>query len=258
MDENSKNIKLEIAPSINDALKNLTDKPTQNIGNTLSDIWYLVFSSVSYRAEKKKIKYEFLLDQYRKELEDSISNIPREKRVDPSLQITAQALENSKYCIEEKELRKMFASLICNSMNTDYSSYIHPSFAEIIKQMSVLDARILQLIKKSKIGLPICQYLINVFGDLGNTTLPDHIFLELPDVDFQLCSQSLSSLSRLGIVSISYSNVLTGAPNLYDKFLEHPLYKDLSQQSPFKTDIRKGVVTLTPLGRSFAKVCIDD
>lgn len=257
MDENNKTIKFEISPSMDNAVKNLTDKPTQGIGNTLADIWYLVFSPVSYRAEKKKIKYNALLDQYRKELENSISNIPSEKRVDPSLQITAQALENSKYCIEEKELRKMFASLISHSMNKDYLTYVHPSFAEIIKQMSVLDAQIFQLIKKSKVGLPVCQYLINFFDDFSST-IPEHVFLELPNVDFQLCSQSLSSLSRLGIVSISYTRALIGSPNMYDKFLDHPLYKDLSQGSPFKTNIQKGVVALTPLGRSFAKVCIND
>lgn len=258
MDENSKNVKLEISTSVDHSVKNLTDKPTQNIGKTLADIWYLVFSPISYRAEKKKIKYELLLNEYHKGLEASISNIPPEKRIDPSLQITAQALENSKYCIEEKGLRKMFTSLISNSMNKDYSTFIHPSFAEIIKQMSALDAQILQLINRSKIGLPICQYRVDLFGDYMNMSIPDHIFFELPDIDFELCSQSLSSLSRLGVVSISYDKVITGDPHLYDKFLEHPLYKFLNQNEPFKVNIQKGVVTLTPLGRSFAKVCISD
>lgn len=266
MDENSKNVKLEISPSVDNAVKNLTDKPTQNMGKTLADIWYLVFSPISYRAEKKKIKYDLLLNEYHKELESSISNIPPEKRIDPSLQITAQALENSKYCIEEKELRKMFTSLISNSMNKDYSTFIHPSFAEIIKQMSALDAQILQLINQSKIGLPICQYLLWSQNDPpAAVTFPDYIFLDLPDVDFLLCSRSISSLLRLGLISapcnapyIPGKSNFFDLPDRYKKFLEFTLFKNLAPDKDHVAGIKMGMVQLTPLGYSFAKVCISD
>lgn len=252
-------LNLEIPPSLDNAAKNLTNKPTENIGTTIADLWYIVFGGVSNYAEKKRIKYAHSLEQYRQELENSISNIPEEKQLEPSLQVTAQALENSKYCVEEKELRDMFTSLICNSMNSDFSNNVHPSFAEIIKQMSVLDAKIIQLYKehgKSIIGLPICQYQLDILNPLSKSTIPEHIFLELPDVDFQLCSQSLSSLSRLGIISISYSQKLT-TPNIYDKFREFPLYKSIKySDSPFKIFVSEGVASLTPLGRSFVEVCV--
>lgn len=252
----------ELPPSADNALNNLTNKPTLSIGTTFADLWDLVFGGISYLSEKKKIEYAHKLELYRKELEDSIKQIPPEKVTEPSIQVTAQALENSKYCVEEEELRHMFTSLISNSMNTDFSSNVHPSFAEILKQMSSLDAKILRLFKTKdniSIGLPVCQYCLNLDDPSSFTPLPDHIFFELPDVDFHLCSMSLSSLSRLGIVSISYLSRLT-APNTYEKFSTHPFYLDLKEHlpEPLTLSIRKGSVTLTPLGLSFVKVCVPD
>ena len=252
----------ELSPSIDNAIKNLSDKPTANIGTTVSDIWYIVFGWISNVADKKRIQYAHSLEQFRQELENSVSKIPPEKRIEPSFQATAQALENAKYCVEEDELRQMFCTLISNSLNSDYASNVHPSFAEIIKQMSVLDAKIIQLFKTKKeiiIGLPVCPVCLNFFGPSSYTPIPDHIFLELPDVDYQLCSQSLSSLSRFGVVSISYERKLS-TPNVYDKFSNHPLYQSMRKSLPAPVDIyiKEGTVELTPLGQSFIKVCIPD
>lgn len=252
----------ELPPSADTALENLTNKPTLSMGTTFADLWDLVFGGISYLSEKKKIEYAHKLDLYRKELDDSIKQIPPEKMTEPSIQITAQALENSKYCVGEDELRQMFTSLISNSMNTDFSNDVHPSFAEILKQMSSLDAEMVRLFKKTdniSTGLPVCQYCFNLDDPSSFSPLPDHIFLELPDVDFRLCSRSLSSLSRLGIVSISYSRRLT-APNTYEKFSTHPFYLDLKEHlpAPITLSITKGSVALTPLGLSFVKVCIPD
>lgn len=250
----------ELPSSADNALKNLTDKPTLSIGTTFSDLWDLVFGGISYLSEKKRIEYAHKLELYRSELEKSIEQIPPEKKTEPSIQIAAQALENSKYCVNEDELRQMFTALISNSMNTDFSQDIHPSFAEIIKQMSVLDAKIIQLFRKEGtivIGLPVCQFCFNMGDPSSFSPLPEHIFLELPDVDFQLCSRSLSSLSRLGIVSISYTSRLT-APNTYEKFLTHPFYQELKEHlpEPITLSITKGSVGLTPLGQSFIRVCV--
>ncbi len=254
-------LNIELPSSADNALKNLSDKPSLSIGTTLADLWYLVFGGITQLSEKKKIKYAHNLDVFRKELEASIKQIPEEKVIEPSIQVTAQALENSKYCIEEDELRRMFTSLICNSMNSDYSQYVHPSFAEIIKQMSVLDAKIIRLFKDKSgkfIRLPVCKYVLYILGSPSYIDIPDHIFLELADTDFRLCSQSLSSLSRLGMLTITYGKKLD-TPNLYEKFTQHPAYEYAKENYPFaNVKIIEGTVEATPLGKSFIDICISD
>ena len=108
-----------IEPVANSA-KNITDKPTQNIGNTLADIWYLVFGSISQAAEKRKLKYSYALQEFENELKEKISKIPKDKLIEPDIQIVAPALESAKYCVEKKELRHLFSNLISSSINTEY------------------------------------------------------------------------------------------------------------------------------------------
>ena len=261
MDDKTVNtlINAELPPSVDNALNNLTDKPSLAIGTTFSDLWYLVFGNFSYLAEKKKIAYTHKLELFRKELDDSIQLIPPEKLIEPSIQVTAQALENSKYCIESDELREMFTALISNSMNADFSKDVHPSFAEILKQMSPLDAVIIKIFKNSPIsGFPLCQYILRI--DSSFKILLDNVFLENPDTSPPNNSLSISSLSRLGLLETSYGQFIVEENNdLYVPFRNHLWYQLIQKEFPDQTiDIKKGVVRLTPLGRSFTQVCVPD
>lgn len=247
----------ELSPSAENALKNLTDKPALSIGTTFSDLWYLVFGRISYLSEKKKIKYAHNLELYRKQLESSISQIPPQKLIEPSIQTTAQALENSKYCINEENLRNMFTSLISNSMNSDYQKDIHPSFAEIIKQMTPLDAEIIKIFKNSPInGFPLGRYQLSKKRG-SYSVLLEHVFLKYITPDLDACSLSISSLSRLGLLTITYNAAFS--KDQYELFEEHPWFKMLQNDFPNEhVTLHPGIVALTPLGRSFTRVCVPD
>lgn len=263
MDENNTIntlLNAELPSSVDNALKNLTDKPSLSIGTTFADLWDLIFGNISKWSEKARIKRDYDIAQYREKLTASINEIPSEKFKEPSIQITAQALEHSKYCISEEELQNMFVSLISNSMNTDFSDYVHPSFSEMIKQMSILDAKIIALFKNISLpGLPVCQYCVNIPNiSSGTIVVPEHIFLEISDGDIPPRSMSLSSLSRLGLITISYFEYLRDQA-AYEKFSIHPFYKGLQKYAPIgEISIKKGLVKLTPIGRSFVKVCVPD
>lgn len=251
--------KLELPDSVSNVLENTTGELTANAGKTLGDIWFLIFGGISQAADMRRAKYAHDLAIFEQELSTSINEIPPEKQIEPSLQITAQALENSKYCIEEKELREMFTSLISNSMNSDFSQTIHPSFAEIIKQMSVVDAKIL---KKFKISfpsdIPICNYHIETPGKEGYNIILENVFLELPEIDLDICSTSISSLKRLGLIQIP-EGIFLQNEKYYDIFSQHPQFLSLENSYPNnKISIDKRVASLTPLGQSFIKVCIPD
>lgn len=96
---------------------------------------FLVFGGISQLAEKRKMKYAIELDKFKKELEEKIEQIPQEKHVEANMQTVGPTLENSKYCMESEEIRKAFANLVSRSLHQDYSKYIHPSFADMLKQM---------------------------------------------------------------------------------------------------------------------------
>lgn len=234
----------DLPPSVDNAIKNATDKPSLAIGTTFADLWDLVFGGVSYLSEKKKIKYAHKLDIFRKQLEESIDQIPADKKIEPSVQTTAQALENSKYCIDEDNLREMFTTLISNSMNIDYQKDTHPSFAEILKQMSPLDAEVIKVFKNASLnGLPICQY--RALEGKGYSILLENVFIGYFVPNLEASSISISSLSSLGLLKVSYEDIISNK-DAYIGFYQHPWFQLLRKNLPEKEiTIQKSCVMLT-------------
>lgn len=243
--------------SVDNALQNLTDAPTKNMGQTLGDIWYLVFGAISHAADKKRMKYAVDLERYHKELTQAIEKIPEDKKIDPSIQITAQALENSKYCVSSEYLRKLFVNLISGSMNSDYEPYVHPSFSEIIKQMDPLDACVLQNFKKLS-RQPIVNYNLN--SPSGSVLLDQYIYFTPDKSHRYMYAASISSLVRFGLLAVDFNKRLSDN-SLYDIFENFPYYNHLKKEyedieSNKILTTEKGLCELTPLGKHFIKVCI--
>src|SRR5574344_422848 len=108
-------INIKLPDSIDNAVKNLTDKPTATIGDVISDCLFLVFGGIGQMAALKRAKYSFELEHFKTELEEKLNAIPEEKRIEPNMHTICTALDSMRFCVEEKELRDMFATLIANS-----------------------------------------------------------------------------------------------------------------------------------------------
>lgn len=251
----------DVPSSVDNAVKNLTDAPTKNVGQTFGDLWYLIFGGITHAADKRRMKYAVDLEKFHKELTESIDKIPDEKKVEPSIQITAQALENSKYCVSSEFLRNMFTKLISGTMNKDYEPLIHPSFPEMIKQMDENDAHILMELKRKQYGVPIVEYQ-EVFSPSNsnivhftNAYISDIFHIPMPE-----CSCSLSSLQRMGLLKISFEDYLTNDA-FYKPFYETSLFKNLEKEiisfnRNSKISVKKGLCSITPLGKRFIGVCV--
>ncbi len=244
----------ELPDSVDNALKNLTDQPTLSIGQTISDCWFLVFGGISQLAEKKKIRYAHNLELFKQELEASVSKIPEENRVEPSSQVVLQALEQAKYCVEEPELRKMFVALLTSSVEP--GNHAHPSFSTIISQMSPIDARMLEIFKRSPQCM-ICDlhYIINSSGSFR--PVEDNIFINGPDdISQSAQSNSISSLIHLGLLEIPFDQHAE-PESAYDVFKSSDAYIMALRKYPeTKLEFHKKIVRLTRLGKSFISCCL--
>lgn len=204
-DEIKKTVLNTLVEPIANSAKNITDKPTQNIGTTLADIWYLVFGGISQAAEKRKLKYAYALQEFEKELKEKISKIPEDNLIEPDMQVVAPALEASKYCIEKEELRHMFVNLISSSFNSDMNDFVHPIFSDILKQLSSEEAKLLQTIYYTTNVYYECSPLFNI-----NSNLPLTLFL-LEKNDLISCKDnshsSLKSYYYLTILGLAFCKV---------------------------------------------------
>lgn len=218
-----KKLLIDLIPdSVDNAVKNITDKPTQNMGTTLADIWYLVFGDISQAAEKRKLKYSYALQEFEKELKEKISKIPEDKLVEPDIQVIAQALEASKYCIEKEELRHMFASLIASSMNQD--NYIPPILVNIIRYLSPIDSKILNY-----------MYTLN-HKKLKYEDLINSLHIDDPEILY-------IALIELEQMQLIYNN-------------SEPLKGTFSYTNIKNVHVSLKYTSLTPLGELLCSLCI--
>lgn len=250
---------------------------------TLEDWWFVNFgASLSQQAALLRAEQEANVEKLKSGILDNVSKIEPENIQDPKLNILGPALEASKYYIEDEKLRDMFAKLIAASMDKSKNEIIHNSFAEIIKQMSPLDAE--NLVAISDNGNPIHDSICNLLIDnsdgsfttefvnlyLGNSNQPSQ----------ENIGMSLSNLTRLGLIELDYQE-----HNFYDSFYsdfrelneyqcvvekieeENQLLDSIREYDPEDTGftltlsgprLQKGIIRKTSYGQAFISTCLKE
>jgi len=230
---------------------NLTYPITKSAGTLIGSIVDLVFSPFRYFDAKSNEFFQHKLRMYKKQLEEKEKSIPTAKKTDPDFHIVSLALDNSKFCITNDELREMFVNLIGNTMNSDMKDIAHPAFAEIIKQMTSIDAIILKTftIKSSQ---PIAEIRHSDENRTYEVIYRNYFIAQLIDNPFssEACSVSVTNLERLGLVNIFYDAFLSDS-SLYDN------YNNVLECEFKGHELHKGIVALTQVGQAFIKVCFD-
>lgn len=187
-----------------------------------------------------------------KELIDKRKKIPDNKIVEPDYQVVYVALENIKSCITNDELRHMFVNLICNSMNSDIKNEIHPSFAAIIKELSSLDAQILEMLYQKRL-IPVARFERKEFhlssGGIITSTV-DVVIANEEILNEQ--SSSIANLERLNLICFSPEN----------KYFSVSEYEELwkiyyKHFDGVNTNMRNCYIEITEYGLEFMKSCYE-
>lgn len=96
--------------------------------------------------EKWIMNREYQIKETAKLLEERLKDVPPEQIETPAPHIAIPALQYISYCMDNHELREMYANLLASSMNTVVKNGVYPSYVEIIKQLSPDEAKILRYI----------------------------------------------------------------------------------------------------------------
>lgn len=224
---------------------------------TLQDLWYINFG---YKASDKRAllmaKRQIDLDNLQKSTVTEVSKINPDNVQEPKLSIIGPALEASRFYIEEENLREMFAKVIAGSMDSSKNALIHPSFVEIIKQLSSTDARLLSYLKRIDARPSYAQPIMRVirknqqFG--GEVIAHPIIFIDDQYFGFPDYAPSVNNLDRLGILSTDFLRSITT-----DEVYNQTEATFLSQHTLFEDDeIKKGILSVTTFGKNFIDVCV--
>ena len=254
-------INLEMPESVDTAVKNLSAPPTESAGQFFKDVIDLVVGPFHAFVEKRRLSWQFGVDQFKTDLQKQLDQIPEEKRTVPNMQIAAQTVQDSLFCAESEELRKMFVNLLASSVNSDKVDSVHPSFSGIIRRMTSADANVLMRFK-ARNSFPVVNYRYVV--EQGHSVFEENVMdPRASQEETKSISRSLVVLQSFGLVRLEYERFLV-AEGIYSEFDKHPCitakesYLAVAKaRNPLVKDVdyQRGIAELTPLGKQFLEVC---
>lgn len=213
--------------------------------------------------EKWILLREYNIAETKKLLEIKLENVSPELIEPPEAYVAIPAIQNLSYCMDNEELRDMYANLLANSMNKVVKNGVHPGFVEIIKQLSPDEAKILKLMaKKNTVPTVSLRYerennegieVVSNYSDIG-----EQVDCEYPNK----ISTYFDNLLRLGLVRKA---------DLYSSLVDKDVYKPLKEShfivSNQNEEIIKGAgfhrariiesfMSITDFGESFCEICL--
>lgn len=246
---------IETVPDLyDDALK----PATQESGKTLALIPRAINAALvplrQWIAER-----EYKLAETEKLLAKKLEHVSEEKIVTPEAYVAVPAIQAISYSMDSKELRNLYANLLAKAMNSDTKNMVHPSFVEMIKQMSPTDALIFSYIITAPTR-PLITIKI-VSPDNGG----ERIFVEncswINTISLAKCRTSFDNLSRLGLIQIPFIESYTLKEN-YNIVKENPLF--IHADTECKNNLLEGesisyqenYIKINELSKLFYEVCI--
>lgn len=233
--DNKSLISIEVPECVDKTVKELTKKPAERIGTTLSDVIFLALWRVNFAADKKRLEYENALKNMRDELQKKEKNIPIEERKEPDFQVIGEIIEKIRYCIQKDEIRKMFENLIVSSVDKRKEACVHPYFASIISQLNTYDAIVL---------IDIYSY--------------DELPVNCLKFTLRELQKSINILEKHGLIQINkkeYERLFTEEKRDYSKHeaimipierWEHFRKNESKKYDPYSVDFQKDYVIIKP------------
>lgn len=253
---------LEVAPKLYD---DAIQPSAQEAGKTLSLIPRAI--NAAFVPLRRWIAYkEYSMAETEKLLAEKLKNLEPEKIVPPEPYVAVPALQAISYSKDNEKLRNLYANLLSKSMNIDTKDRVHPSFVEIIKQLSPFDAILLKKIadtKETTLGIVKTRLILSETDESGLDWIK-HIINPLFGMNISNNKEyeiSLENLERLKLLKITYDTFLVDdseyipiengdictyckehGPRLHD------IYKTLK--------IKRGKLSLTSFGKEFIYACV--
>lgn len=213
-------------------------------------------------VEKWVLQQEYNVAETKKLLEEKLQNTPPELIQPPEAHIAVPALQYISYCMDNEELRDMYANLLANSMNSVVKNGVHPAFVEIIKQLSPDEAKILRYLYEKGV-VPIIG--LKVHKDTGKHLEVFPVFSDVADhcdcEDFMGYERYIDNLSRLGLIMIPDGQHLVDS-TLYEPLKKHPVMVEIKEglekiEFISKTEFTEKYMELTSFGKKFGSICIE-
>lgn len=233
----------------------------RSLGNTIS----LVPRTVGVwlgKWEKWVINGEESIRLTAEAVREKAAQIPEDKLTEPEPYVAVPAIQQLSCCFDSEALREMYANLLISSMNIDTKNAVHPSFVEIIKQLSPDEAKLLQVLPTSTmVYSPLVDVRFNLSPPKGHVTLIrnfTNIAEGVCEAPNNICAY-MDNLARLGIISILEDIHLMEAEKYLpiEKNANIQAYLNIVVENNESVKLHKKSFIVTPFGLNFMSVCLE-
>lgn len=214
-------------------------------------------------VEKWILQREYNVEETKKLLEEKLKSVPPELIQPPEAHVAVPAFQYISYCMDNEELRDMYANLLANSMNEVVKNGVHPGFVEIIKQLCPDEAKILRYMSAHNTiptitlryenekgeGIAVVRNFSNV-GELAQCESPFPI------------NKYFDNMIRLGLLESSQTLSSLTDKRVYDPLRNHrhilPYVEQAALQATEykKATFEEGYMRLSDYGKSFCEICL--
>ncbi len=219
--------------------------------------------------EKWILHREYSVEETKKLLEEKLKDVPAEQIVTPEAYVAVPAMQNISYCMDNDELRNLYANLLAKSMTEVNKSNVHPSYVDIIKQLTPDEAKLLRYIATNFYSAPLATLSLRRENSQGHyITLYQHYSDagEKANCEKPFNIQAMfDNLVRLGLLEFSPKGTYLTNKELYNPLKNHPNIVMLKARimARIKDDYNiikdeEGYVSLTEFGKQFCKICVLD
>lgn len=154
-----------------------------------------------------------------------INDIPSESWQKPNKRIFVPAIQQLSYSLDDEILKAAYKNLLASSMDAEKSSTIHPSFIEVLSQLSPDEVKIINSLPRTPLSY---HPLINLRMKIGNMDGLGYIQVKyFSDIGYDVCEHPenicfyLENLERLKLIDIPQTIHLNDE-KVYTPLKEHP------------------------------------
>lgn len=209
--------------------------------------------------------YEKIKDFVNERVAEKLKDAPSERLQTPEPNVAGPALEALKYTGYQDHLRELYAGLLATAIDSKTAHAAHPSFVEMIKQMSPDEALMMRSLANVRIRPMIDVRKEAKNSNVGNWIVKDFSLVSLeagcehPD----LGAIYLVNLQRLGLIELRENyTLMSGQDDLYKPLKERPeiqrVVTQINEIADHKAAVIPGAIMVTKLGEQFCYACIYD
>lgn len=217
---------------------------------------------------------DYFDNQFAEDMADRLADVSAEYVVTPKGSIAGPAFQGLGFSVEEPELREMYLNLLATASDKRVEAAAHPSFAEVIRQLSADEASTLGGVLALD-AHPIVEIRRTV-DNAETATQPGYFVLATHVLNWLQVQMAgdvrqqkqvaaperamfVDNWIRLGLITVDYVNqlmdqtryaVFNTAPAVVDARREH----DTDDQ--IRVTITQGVLRVTAFGRAFENAVI--